>query len=68
MTKRLSPTSRTARMDEKISDFERIMRPHFREMNYAKSSRVKSYLDAVIYGGVIFILLVVVLGVFGDLS
>ena len=66
MTKRLFPPSRIAPMDT-AQDFERIMRPHFQEMNYAKSSRVKSYLDAVIYGGVIFILLVVVLGVFGDL-
>jgi len=66
MTKRLFPPTNIKPMD-KVSDFERIMRPHFQEMNYARSSRVKSYLDSIIYGGILLVLMVV-LGVFGDLS
>ena len=71
MKRRLLPPSRTKPMDPDASYFERVMRTHFQEINDERPrrripSRTKSYFDAVVYGAGIMLLLVL-LGIFGDI-
>jgi len=71
MKRRLLPPSRTEPMDPKASYFERVMRTHFQEINDERPSRriprrTKSYWDATVYGAGIMLLLVL-LGIFGDI-
>ena len=71
MRSRMLPPSRTEPMDPKASYFERVMMTHFREVNDERPrrripSRTKSYFDAVVYGAGIMLLLVL-LGIFGDI-
>ena len=66
--KRMLPPSRTEPMDLKATYFERLMRVHFRSVNSPPRRKRSSFAGAVIgYAAVIFLLLVA-LGVFGDLK
>ena len=68
---RMPPPSRTKPMDPDASYFSRVVRLHFQEINDERPrrripSRTKSYFDAVVYGAGIMLLLVL-LGIFGDI-
>ena len=69
MKRRLLPPSRTEPMDPKASYFERLMRVHLihdERPSRRIPSRAKSYWDATVYGAAIMLLLVL-LGIFGDI-
>ena len=64
---RMLPPSRIAPMAADASYFERVMQTHFREVNAAPREKRSSLAgQAIGYAAVIFLLLVA-LGVFGDL-
>ena len=69
MSRRMLPPSRTKPMAD-ASYFSRVVRLHFQEVNDERPrrripSRTKSYFDAVVYGA--GIMLLVLLGIFGDI-
>ena len=70
MKRRMMPPSSTKPIAD-ASYFDRVMMTHFREVNGERPrrripSRTKSYWDAVVYGAGIMLLLVL-LGIFGDI-